>query len=84
MRSPDHTRQSEAGDRLLLYTDGVTEPENTTGEAFGDHQLQRVLANNSAESASDISRRIMPDVQAWQGTTEPQDDITLIVIDVLI
>jgi sigma-B regulation protein RsbU (phosphoserine phosphatase) len=70
------------GDRLFLYTDGVTEPENSVGEAFGDCQLERVLAHNSAETASNISRRIMTEIQAWQHTPEPQDDITLIVIDV--
>ena len=37
------------GDRLLLYTDGMTEPENTAGQAFGDFQLQRVLAHNSRD-----------------------------------
>lgn len=70
------------GDRLLLYTDGVTEPENAAGKSFGDYQLQRVLADSSAETASDFSRRIMSEIQAWQRTAEPQDDITLIVIDV--
>jgi sigma-B regulation protein RsbU (phosphoserine phosphatase) len=70
------------GDRLLLYTDGVTEAENTGGQAFGDYQLQRVLTQNPTEAAGDISRRIMTEIQAWQRTAEPQDDITLIVIDV--
>ena len=37
-----------AGDRLLLYTDGVTEPENKAGQAFGDEKLQGVLAQNGA------------------------------------
>ncbi|MGE5204308.1 MAG: PP2C family protein-serine/threonine phosphatase [Chlamydiota bacterium] len=71
-----------SGDRLLLYTDGVTEAENTAGQAFGDYQLQRVLSQNSTEKAGDISRRIMTEIQTWQRTAEPQDDITLIVIDV--
>jgi serine phosphatase RsbU (regulator of sigma subunit) len=69
-------------DRLLLYTDGVTEAENTAGQAFGDYQLQRMLLQNSTEEAGDMSRRIMAEIQAWQRTAEPQDDITLIVIDV--
>lgn len=70
------------GDRLLLYTDGVTEPEDAAGEAFGDGQLQRVLANNCRDAACDLSQRILKEIQTWQRSPEPQDDITLIVIDV--
>ena len=33
-----------AGDRFLLYTDGVSEPENAAGEAFGDHRLEQLAA----------------------------------------
>jgi sigma-B regulation protein RsbU (phosphoserine phosphatase) len=70
------------GDRLLLYTDGITEPENSNGEAFGDVQLEQLLAQSRASATSDISQRIMAEVQTWQHTAEPQDDMTLIVIDV--
>jgi phosphoserine phosphatase RsbU/P len=71
-----------AGDRLLLYTDGVTEPENAAGQPFGDAQLPRVLAQHAAANPADLSRRIVTEIQSWQGDIEPQDDITLIVIDV--
>lgn len=70
------------GDRLLLYTDGVTEPENAAGQAFGDRRLQQILADHTAEEPPELSRRIITEIEAWQRTPEPQDDITLIVIDV--
>lgn len=70
------------GDRLLLYTDGVTEPENAAGQAFGDGQLQRVLSDSRSAGARDLSQRIMTEVRAWQRSPEPLDDMTLIVIDV--
>jgi phosphoserine phosphatase RsbU/P len=72
-----------AGDRLLLYTDGVTEPENKAGQAFGDKKLQGVLAKNGAVDPANLSRRIMSEIQAWQCAAEAQDDMTLIVIDVV-
>lgn len=71
-----------SGDRLLLYTDGVTEPENVAGEPFGDTQLRRVLADYRASAPADLARQIMTEIQAWQRSMEPQDDITLVVIDV--
>lgn len=70
------------GDRLLLYTDGVTEPENATGEAFGDRELQQFLAAHRTEGPGELSESILRQVGGWQHTAEPQDDITLIVIDV--
>jgi phosphoserine phosphatase RsbU/P len=71
-----------AGDRLLLYTDGVTEPENPAGEAFGDCQLQRVFARNGNEAPGDLATRLMAEIQAWYGAPELPDDATLIVIEV--
>jgi phosphoserine phosphatase RsbU/P len=32
-----------AGDRFLLYTDGLIEPEDTNGESFGDRRLEEVV-----------------------------------------
>lgn len=42
-----------AGDRFLLYTDGVVEPENSAGESFGDHALERVLRDSQARPPAD-------------------------------
>lgn len=72
------------GDRFLLYTDGITEPENATGEAFGDRRLEQVLHNSNALPASELLRTLLREVRAWQPASQPQqDDMTLIVIDVL-
>ena len=79
---PVHELTLGTGDRLLLYTDGVTEPENSAGEAFGDSQLQRVLAQSAAEAPGELSSRIMQEIQTWHRTVELQDDMTLIIIDI--
>jgi sigma-B regulation protein RsbU (phosphoserine phosphatase) len=74
----------EPSDRLLLYTDGVTETENAAGEAFGDQQLERVVRNNRLQSASELLRQVLSDLQRWRpAALNQQDDITLIVVDVL-
>ena len=70
------------GDRLLLYTDGVTEAENAAGQAFGDAELGRVVVQDRAETPDELSRRILARLREWQGSAEPQDDITLIAIGV--
>ena len=72
------------GDRFLLYTDGITEPENQAGEAFGDRQIERILRDGQSLPAAELSRRILEQLRSWQPTSSSQqDDLTLIVIDVL-
>ena len=74
----------ESSDRFLLYTDGVTETENAAGEEFGYQQLERVVRDNRLQPASELSRRVLSELQRWRpAAVNQQDDITLIVVDVL-
>ena len=72
------------GDRFLLYTDGVTEPENTNGDSFGDKRLEHVVRSSQSRSPSELSDRLLSEIRQWQpASRSQQDDITLIVIDVV-
>ncbi|MGA9880493.1 MAG: PP2C family protein-serine/threonine phosphatase, partial [Candidatus Sulfotelmatobacter sp.] len=73
-----------AGDRFLLYTDGLIEPEDTNGESFGDRRLEEVVRENRYRPSSELSDRLLSELRRWQPVpAAQQDDITLIVIDVL-
>lgn len=72
-----------AGDRLLLYTDGIVEPENASGAAFGEARLPAVLERDCSLAASELSRDILSEIRTWQPTTDQQDDMTLVVIEVV-
>ena len=73
----------DLGDRFLLYTDGVIEPENAAGDSFGDRQLEDIVRRNQSRSPSDLSDDLLTSVRRWQpASVTQQDDITLIVIDV--
>jgi sigma-B regulation protein RsbU (phosphoserine phosphatase) len=70
------------GDRFLLYTDGIVEPENAAGESFGDNKLEEVICSNQSRSPSDLSEQLLTELRRWlPASTTQQDDITLIVID---
>jgi len=74
----------QPGDRFLLYTDGVTEPENAHGDSFGDIRLEQVVRDNQWRPPSELSDELLAEIRHWQPTSiTQQDDITLIVIDVL-
>jgi len=72
------------GDRYLLYTDGVMETENAKGEAFGDRKFEEVVCANHLRSSADLSDRLLAELRSWRATsTQQQDDITLIIVDVV-
>ncbi|HEV7831611.1 MAG TPA: PP2C family protein-serine/threonine phosphatase [Pseudonocardiaceae bacterium] len=74
--------QLEPGDRLLLYSDGVIEARDATGEFFGEQRLVDFTERASlAElSAPETLRRLTAAVLAHQGG-QLQDDATLLMVD---
>jgi serine phosphatase RsbU (regulator of sigma subunit) len=62
----------------------LIEPENTSGEWFGDRRLEEIVLGNQSRPPSELSDRLLSELRHWQpASTTQQDDITLIVIDVL-
>jgi serine phosphatase RsbU (regulator of sigma subunit)/predicted enzyme related to lactoylglutathione lyase len=76
--SPIHERQLSAGDTLTLYTDGVTESFNSTGEEFGEARLLEALRQNHKRSAEQILEAVIEQIQSFS-PVEQHDDITMIV-----
>ena len=71
----------QSGDRMVLYTDGVTEACNSDDEEFGEERLLRVLQQNVAQSAVEIQKQILQAAAEFSRGTW-QDDATLLVIAV--
>jgi len=72
------------GDRFLLYTDGVTEPENDAGEQFGDRRLEQVIRDNRSRTLSELAEQLLAEIRAWKKPAMGlHDDITLIAIDIV-
>ena len=69
----------EAGDRLLLYTDGITEAEPPGGEEFGEQRLVSSARKYSAASAAELKSALLLDVKEFCNS-QFRDDATLIVI----
>ena len=71
----------EPGDRLLVYTDGLTEATRANGgEFFGDAELERVLI--STPVSDDLMRAVLQAHRRWIGEGAPvSDDISLVVIE---
>jgi len=69
------------GDRVLLFTDGITEVRNPDGEEFGEQRLNALLIRNRELSADEIEQAVMTTVAEFSGG-DFQDDATLIVLSV--
>jgi serine phosphatase RsbU (regulator of sigma subunit) len=79
---PDHAVQLLPGDRLVLYTDGVTEAFNPADEAYGTERLVGDLQACGSGTAGELVERICTGVASFAGSAAQSDDITLIVVSV--
>ena len=67
-------------DKLLLYTDGVTDAIDPSRRRFGEARLRRAIRAAGPGSASELAAAISTAVTTFTAGTEPADDITLLVI----
>ena len=72
----------EPGDRLVLYTDGITEARSPTGEFFGEQRLADFISAAAAagDPAPETVRRLMRHVLAHQAD-QLQDDASIVVLE---
>jgi sigma-B regulation protein RsbU (phosphoserine phosphatase) len=68
-----------AGDLLVSYTDGITEPENAYGEEFGIERLQETVQRNQHLETAEIVAKVMECVRQWSGAPELPDDMTVLI-----
>ena len=70
------------GDRILLYTDGVTECHSPDEEDFGQERLAETLIGAKALSPDACVDHVLEALRAWSHRKEPfEDDVTLVVAD---
>jgi phosphoserine phosphatase RsbU/P len=69
------------GERIILYTDGITDAQAPDGSRFGDVRLLHTIAQSSIAdgSAADTSGAVIKSVLAFQGSASPADDLALLV-----
>jgi serine phosphatase RsbU (regulator of sigma subunit) len=72
----------EAGDVLLLYTDGVTEAANSHQELFGEERLAELLKDSHQLSPQELIERIFQQVRLFTGSHSFNDDVSLVVMQV--
>jgi phosphoserine phosphatase RsbU/P len=70
----------EPGDRLVLYTDGITDAASPAGARFGIEEFASLAGESHLGSAEDTARAVIQSVLAFQGDAMPADDLALLVL----
>jgi len=69
-----------AGDVVVLYTDGITEAENLEGKMYELERLCEIIQQNWQKTAQEIQQAVIDDVRQFIGKQKVFDDITLLVL----
>ena len=77
-RYREYELQMEKGDKLFLYTDGVTEATNEKGELFGTERMIHALNAYADLTPREILNGMKDTVDAFVGDAEPFDDMTML------
>lgn len=71
----------EKGDKIYLYTDGVTEAQDKENTLYGDDRLLKILNQNSEASVYDLLPIIRKDIQSFVKDADQFDDITMLILE---
>lgn len=74
----DREVKLKTGDRILLYTDGLTEMKNLNGEEFGTERLTKIIVRNEKNVLVTIANTL--ENYKWG---EPEDDFAMVLMEVL-
>ncbi|AFZ00106.1 SpoIIE family protein phosphatase [Calothrix sp. PCC 6303] len=68
------------GDAVVLYTDGLTEAENSKKVNYGLKRLMQIIKENWQQSPEEIKQAVIHDFREFIGKQVPLDDITLLIL----
>jgi len=73
------------GDRIILYTDAITETRNETNELFGAERFLKIIEETREEEGDVLIEKVFETIDNWKpsNATELKDDATLIILDLL-
>jgi sigma-B regulation protein RsbU (phosphoserine phosphatase) len=70
----------EAGDRIVLYTDGVTEARNESRHFYGPQRLTDFLNTCESNDSAGLVEAIFGDTSGFSGNAPQSDDVTVVAV----
>ncbi len=72
----------DVGDVIVFYTDGITEAMNPASDLFGEPRLSRIVEEHGHLESGELRERILREIEAFVGSADQHDDMTMILIKV--
>ncbi|MGD1974907.1 MAG: SpoIIE family protein phosphatase [Desulfobacterales bacterium] len=72
-----------AGDIILIGTDGIHETHDEADNMYGQHRLREIVRKHAGQSSASIKNAIIESLQDYRKQASQEDDITLVVIKLL-
>lgn len=67
------------GDTLFLYSDGIVECTDPSGEEFGYERLEKILALSAKYSPTELRKHLMRSAEIFTGSSSFEDDVTILI-----
>jgi serine phosphatase RsbU (regulator of sigma subunit) len=81
MMLQESSRDFKKGDRIVLYTDGLTEAENSNGDIYGLEHLCEISQHHSEKAPDAFIDTVFEDLKSFTQGKPLEDDVTMLVID---
>lgn len=78
-----HTAQMwlEPGDRVVLFSDGLTETRAPNGEFFGRDRLEALVIEGADASVTQLGETIIAALQGFRDAPAPRDDVAILIAE---
>ncbi len=70
----------QAGDSLLIYTDGLSEARNAAGEEYGLHRVRAMADGHKSKPPAELISHCLSDLRTFTAGAKPADDLTLLAL----
>ena len=80
-RYTQHCTAIDPGDRLVLYSDGITEAQNDSGEPFGIDRLRGAVEVNRGSSITSLVGQVQRSLVDHRGSAQFDDDVSMLVVE---
>lgn len=79
----EHQISLNRGDRLVLYSDGITECMNKNEEQFSEERLMKLLIEGIDLPPPELKNKIEQSLRHWKGGNDFEDDVTLLTMEMV-
>jgi sigma-B regulation protein RsbU (phosphoserine phosphatase) len=80
MTFPVFSFSIQAGDSLLIYTDGLTEARNASGEEYGLHRVRAIADGHGTNPPDELIATCLADLHTFTSGSKQSDDLTLLAL----